>query len=206
METREDGYETLQPCRFDYIKFVGDQDIDASSYDLTVISQRNHMVFTPLLASACVGTLESRAVAQPILKLQVSFSSREAFRSVLVRACRLLIASAAIKAPRKDAPFLAYLSQSIDIRVTPLAFPIHYTVEHWAAYLRILYTRMRFHIHFCIVPVSACLYICMHTPVSVWAFCSGASTTHSCLDLIVVLLWAGYFQAALHTLALDAQV
>lgn len=30
---------------------------------LQVISNRNHMVFTPLLASTCVGTLEGRSVA-----------------------------------------------------------------------------------------------------------------------------------------------
>lgn len=29
------------------------------------------MVFTPLLANACVGTLEPRSVAQPIIRLQV---------------------------------------------------------------------------------------------------------------------------------------
>eukprot|EP00208_Stichococcus_sp_RCC1054_P000285 CAMPEP_0206135826 /NCGR_PEP_ID=MMETSP1473-20131121/1091_1 /ASSEMBLY_ACC=CAM_ASM_001109 /TAXON_ID=1461547 /ORGANISM="Stichococcus sp, Strain RCC1054" /LENGTH=532 /DNA_ID=CAMNT_0053527941 /DNA_START=118 /DNA_END=1716 /DNA_ORIENTATION=- len=45
-------------------------DIDPKLYDLTVVSLRNHMVFTPLLASACVGTLEARAVAQPITRLQ----------------------------------------------------------------------------------------------------------------------------------------
>lgn len=50
---------------------LGVQDIDPKLYDLTVVSLRNHMVFTPLLASACVGTLEARAVAQPITRLQV---------------------------------------------------------------------------------------------------------------------------------------
>ena len=30
-------------------------------------------VFTPLLANACVGTLEPRAVAQPIIRLQVGW-------------------------------------------------------------------------------------------------------------------------------------
>lgn len=35
-----------------------------------VISPRNHMVFTPLLASTCVGTLEPRSVALPLTDIQ----------------------------------------------------------------------------------------------------------------------------------------
>ena len=35
-----------------------------------VVSPRNHMVFTPLLTSACVGTLEFRSVAVPVMSLQ----------------------------------------------------------------------------------------------------------------------------------------
>ncbi|GFH22071.1 alternative NAD(P)H dehydrogenase 2, mitochondrial [Haematococcus lacustris] len=38
-------------------------DIKPQLYDLTVISTRNHMVFTPLLASTTVGTLDPRSVA-----------------------------------------------------------------------------------------------------------------------------------------------
>ena len=36
--------------------------IDTSIYDLTVISPRNHFIFTPLLPSAAVGTLEFRCI------------------------------------------------------------------------------------------------------------------------------------------------
>ena len=46
------------------------KDIDAAKYDITVISPRNHMIFTPLLSSTCVGTLETRAVTLPIVDLQ----------------------------------------------------------------------------------------------------------------------------------------
>lgn len=46
------------------------RDIDPKLYDLTVISPRNHMVFTPLLASTTVGTLEPRSVAVHILDIQ----------------------------------------------------------------------------------------------------------------------------------------
>ncbi|KAK9817823.1 hypothetical protein WJX72_002730 [[Myrmecia] bisecta] len=38
--------------------------------DVTVISPRNHMVFTPLLTSTCVGTVEPRSVAIPIINIQ----------------------------------------------------------------------------------------------------------------------------------------
>ena len=37
---------------------------------LQVVSPRNHMVFTPLLASACVGTIEPRGTAVPLVEIQ----------------------------------------------------------------------------------------------------------------------------------------
>lgn len=44
--------------------------IDTSMYDVVCIAPRNHMVFTPLLASTCVGTLEFRSVAEPVTQIQ----------------------------------------------------------------------------------------------------------------------------------------
>ncbi|KAK6917481.1 FAD/NAD(P)-binding domain [Dillenia turbinata] len=44
--------------------------IDTKIYDVVCISPRNHMVFTPLLASTCVGTLEFRSVAEPVEQIQ----------------------------------------------------------------------------------------------------------------------------------------
>lgn len=44
--------------------------LDTKTYDVVCISPRNHMVFTPLLASTCVGTLEFRSVAEPISRIQ----------------------------------------------------------------------------------------------------------------------------------------
>ncbi|CAA2955714.1 internal alternative NAD(P)H-ubiquinone oxidoreductase A1, mitochondrial-like [Olea europaea subsp. europaea] len=41
--------------------------LDVKIYDVVCISPRNHMVFTPLLASTFVGTLEFRLVAEPII-------------------------------------------------------------------------------------------------------------------------------------------
>lgn len=47
------------------------QDIDCiDKYDLTIISSKNHMVFTPLLASSCVGTVHSQSVIENIRHLQ----------------------------------------------------------------------------------------------------------------------------------------
>jgi NADH:ubiquinone reductase (non-electrogenic) len=40
--------------------------IDLRKYDVTVVSPRNHFLFTPLLPSTCVGTLEFRTVIEPI--------------------------------------------------------------------------------------------------------------------------------------------
>jgi NADH:ubiquinone reductase (non-electrogenic) len=39
-----------------------------------VVSPRNHMVFTPLLPSTCVGTIEPRSVAMPFVRLQKAFA------------------------------------------------------------------------------------------------------------------------------------
>ncbi|KAA8543722.1 hypothetical protein F0562_022101 [Nyssa sinensis] len=48
--------------------------IDSSLYDVVCVSPRNHMDFTPLLASTCVGTLEFRSVAEPIEWIQPAIS------------------------------------------------------------------------------------------------------------------------------------
>ncbi|CAI9106988.1 OLC1v1006249C2 [Oldenlandia corymbosa var. corymbosa] len=50
------------------------KDIDTNLYDVVCVSPRNHMVFTPLLASTCVGTLEFRSVAEPIGRIQPAIS------------------------------------------------------------------------------------------------------------------------------------
>ena len=48
--------------------------LDTQLYDIVCVSPRNHMVFTPLLASTCVGTLEFRSVAEPIVRIQPAIS------------------------------------------------------------------------------------------------------------------------------------
>ena len=42
------------------------RDLDKNAYDVQVISPANHFLFTPLLPSTAVGTLEFRAVQEPI--------------------------------------------------------------------------------------------------------------------------------------------
>lgn len=48
--------------------------LDTRVYDAVCISPRNHMVFTPLLASTCVGTLEFRSVAEPVTQIQTALA------------------------------------------------------------------------------------------------------------------------------------
>ncbi|XP_043690202.1 internal alternative NAD(P)H-ubiquinone oxidoreductase A1, mitochondrial-like [Telopea speciosissima] len=49
--------------------------LDTNTYDAVCISPRNHMVFTPLLASTCVGTLEFRSVAEPVTQIQSALAT-----------------------------------------------------------------------------------------------------------------------------------
>ena len=42
------------------------KDLDKNQFDVTVVSPRNHFLFTPLLPSTSVGTLEFRCVQEPI--------------------------------------------------------------------------------------------------------------------------------------------
>lgn len=54
-------------------------------YDMTVLSQRNHMVFTPLLASTTCGTLEFRSVCEPIYRIQPALAQgKNSFLQTLV--------------------------------------------------------------------------------------------------------------------------
>jgi len=46
------------------------RDVDKSKYDVTVVSPRNHFLFTPLLPSTTVGTLEFRCVQEPVRSIK----------------------------------------------------------------------------------------------------------------------------------------
>ncbi|KAI6705014.1 hypothetical protein NL676_007976 [Syzygium grande] len=49
--------------------------LDMNMYDIVRISPRNHMVFTPLLPSTCVETLEFRSVAEPVSQIQPALAA-----------------------------------------------------------------------------------------------------------------------------------
>jgi NADH:ubiquinone reductase (non-electrogenic) len=44
------------------------QDIDSKQYDVTIVSPRNYFLFTPLLPSAIVGTVDIKSIIEPIRK------------------------------------------------------------------------------------------------------------------------------------------
>ena len=45
--------------------------VDKKRFDAIVISPRNHFLFTPLLASTTVGTLEFRSIIEPVRYIQL---------------------------------------------------------------------------------------------------------------------------------------
>ena len=51
--------------------------LDKTIFDVSVVSPRNHMLFTPLLASTAVGTLEHRSIISPVREL--GFRNRSDF-------------------------------------------------------------------------------------------------------------------------------
>jgi NADH:ubiquinone reductase (non-electrogenic) len=53
-----------------WASFALTRKIDASKFDVTVISDRNHFLFTPLLASCAVGTLDFRAAAESLRQVR----------------------------------------------------------------------------------------------------------------------------------------
>lgn len=81
-QPRYAGLEATQPGEKPRVVVLGTgwaacrflKGIDTRIYDVVCISPRNHMVFTPLLASTCVGTLEFRSVAEPVSRIQDALS------------------------------------------------------------------------------------------------------------------------------------
>ncbi|KAI4311453.1 hypothetical protein MLD38_036347 [Melastoma candidum] len=51
------------------------KDIDTKLYDVVCLPRREHMAFTSLLASTCIGILEFRSVAEPIGRIQPAIST-----------------------------------------------------------------------------------------------------------------------------------
>ncbi|KAI8981627.1 NDE1, mitochondrial external NADH dehydrogenase [Mycotypha africana] len=55
------------------------RDLNKKDYDVSVVSPRNHFVFTPLLASTAVGTLESRCITEPVRTYSKDINFYEAY-------------------------------------------------------------------------------------------------------------------------------
>ena len=82
--TRYAGLEATKPGEKPRVVVLGTgwaacrflKGLDTRIYDVVCISPRNHMVFTPLLASTCVGTLEFRSVAEPVGRIQDALAKK----------------------------------------------------------------------------------------------------------------------------------
>lgn len=61
------------------------QRIDKAKFDVTVVSLRNHFLFTPLLASTATGTLEFRSIIHPIREVGKGFRDEADFHCATVQ-------------------------------------------------------------------------------------------------------------------------
>src|SRR4051794_17898387 len=77
--------------------------IDARRYDVTVVSPRNHFLFTPLLPSTTVGTVEFRTIIEPVrgqpgVRFYLATAETIDFAAKAVR-CRTGVGDAAFDLP-----------------------------------------------------------------------------------------------------------
>ncbi|KAG5052760.1 Internal alternative NAD(P)H-ubiquinone oxidoreductase A1, mitochondrial [Glycine soja] len=121
--------------------------LDTAIYDVVCVSPRNHMVFTPLLASTCVGTLEFRTVAEPIARIQPAIS-REPGSYFFLANCTAIDADNHVvhcesvtegaQAPDPWRFTVSYDKLVIALGAQPTTFGIHGVYEH-AIFLREVY-------------------------------------------------------------------
>ncbi|OAA69436.1 Pyridine nucleotide-disulfide oxidoreductase, FAD/NAD(P)-binding domain protein [Cordyceps fumosorosea ARSEF 2679] len=123
------------------------QTIKPSAASRVLISPRSHFVFTPLLASTAVGTLEFRATVEPVRRLGLDeFHQAWASRINLARKTILLEANtgsdtagsrtSALKAPEKGAEFeIAYDKLVIAVGCYSQTFGTEGVAQH-ASFLR----------------------------------------------------------------------
>ncbi|KAK7300933.1 hypothetical protein RJT34_11786 [Clitoria ternatea] len=118
--------------------------LDPRLYDIVCVSPRNHMVFTPLLASTCVGTLEFRSVAEPVARIQPAISKEPASYFFLAKCtaidahnhvvqCETVTEGAQAPDPWKFT--ISYDKLVIALGAQPTTFGIHGVHEH-AIFLR----------------------------------------------------------------------
>ncbi|KAJ4840973.1 tubulin alpha 1 [Turnera subulata] len=121
--------------------------IDTNMYDVVCVSPRNHMVFTPLLASTCVGTLEFRSVAEPIGRIQPAISKEPGSYFFLAKCTALdtnqhvVHCETVTDGPSSVAPWkfnISYDKLVIALGAEASTFGIHGVKEH-AIFLREVY-------------------------------------------------------------------
>ncbi|XP_078156833.1 internal alternative NAD(P)H-ubiquinone oxidoreductase A1, mitochondrial-like [Carex rostrata] len=123
------------------------KDINTKYYDVVCISPRNHMVFTPLLASTCVGTLEFRSVAEPVNRIQTALAKAPRSHFFLANCTRVdtnkhevyceAVSSEGL--PYGPSEFkVAYDKLVIAVGAQPMTFNIK-GVEEYATFLREVY-------------------------------------------------------------------
>ncbi len=79
--------------------------IDTQSYDVTVVSPRNHFLFTPLLPSTTVGTVEFRSIIEPIRPARDGIEYIQAFARTLDVQRRLVSCAGAFDQKRFEVSY-----------------------------------------------------------------------------------------------------
>jgi hypothetical protein len=52
-------------------------ELDPDLYDITVVSPRNHFIFTPFLAGSSVGSVEYRSICEPIREVSIQRTTND---------------------------------------------------------------------------------------------------------------------------------
>lgn len=79
--------------------------IDTRHYDVTVVSPRNHFLFTPLLPSTTVGTVEFRSIIEPIRSARGDVDYVQAYARRLDTKRRLVTCEGALDRKLFDLPY-----------------------------------------------------------------------------------------------------
>lgn len=59
------------------------KDLDASTYDVQVVSPRNYFAFTPLLPSVTCGTVEARSIVEPVRNIIKKVNDTNSLRNFI---------------------------------------------------------------------------------------------------------------------------
>lgn len=88
-----------------FASFSAVKGLDTSLYDVTVVSPRNHFLFTPLLPSTTVGTIEFRSIIEPIRTAKEHITFYHAFADRLDTAARTLLCRNALDGNEFTLPY-----------------------------------------------------------------------------------------------------